>query len=381
MKKILSVVIISLFFVSAAVPAEKVKVGAIMDMTGGTGDVGKPYSEGVRDCVRYFNETGGINGKEIELIMVDYAYKIPQAIAAYKDMLRKKVVAINGWGTGDTEALVKFVTKDKMPYFSGSYSEHITDAKENPYNFIVGATYSDQTRVALKFIKENEKKKTVAFIYNDTGFGRSPFFPDGEEYAKKIGVKLVDKQVVDLKALEATSQLLNLSKSGAEYAIIQETYMATSTILKDAKKLGLDTKFIGLNWTFGRTLIDLAKDAAEGFYGTNAFALWDQTNIEGIRFLRELNKKYHPDVTYREVNYVQGFVSMYVLLSALRMTEGELTGENIKKTLETFRDFDTMGLTAPVTFTEKSHKGVKALRMYQIKDGKIVPVTDYITAD
>lgn len=66
---------------------------------------------------------------------------------------------------------------------------------------------------------------------------------------------------MDLKALDATSQLLNLSKSKAECALIQETYMATSTILKDAKKLGLDTKFIGLNWTFGKTIIDLAKDA------------------------------------------------------------------------------------------------------------------------
>ncbi|MBC7196364.1 MAG: ABC transporter substrate-binding protein [Deferribacterales bacterium] len=379
MKKLL-VLFISVFLVSMAY-AGKVRVGALVDLTGPTGDVGKPYAEGVRDCVRYFNENGGINGNEVELLMVDYQYKIPQAIAAYKDFLRKKVVAIHGWGTGDTEALSKFITKDKIPYFSASYSEHITDPKNNPYNFLVGATYSDQARIALKFIKDKGEKKTVAFIYNDTGFGRSPFFPDGEEYAKKIGVQLVDKQVVDLKALDATSQLLNLSKAGAEYALVQETYMAASTILKDAKKLGIDTKFIGLNWTFGKTLIDLAKDAAEGYYGTSSFAFWGQTDVEGIKFLHELNKKYHPDVTFREVNYIQGFSSMYVLLSALKMTKGELTGENIKKTLESFKDFSTMGLTAPVTFTKESHKGIKALKIYQIKNSSMIPVTDYITAD
>ncbi|UOD34442.1 ABC transporter substrate-binding protein [Deferribacteraceae bacterium V6Fe1] len=379
MKKLL-VLLISVFLVSMAY-AGKVKVGALVDLTGPTGDVGKPYAEGVRDCVRYFNENGGINGNEIELLMVDYQYKIPQAIAAYKDFLRKKVVAIHGWGTGDTEALSKFITKDKIPYFSASYSEHITNPINNPYNFLVGATYSDQARIALKFIKDKGEKKTVAFIYNDTGFGRSPFFPDGEEYAQKIGVQLVDKQVVDLKALDATSQLLNLSKAGAEYALVQETYMAASTILKDAKKLGIDTKFIGLNWTFGKTLIDLAKDAAEGYYGTSSFAFWGQSDVEGIKFLHELNKKYHPDVTYREVNYIQGFSSMYVLLSALKMTQGELTGENIKKTLESFKNFSTMGLTAPVTFTKESHKGVKALKIYQIKNSNMIPVTDYITAD
>lgn len=147
--------------------------------------MGKPYAEGIKDCVRYFNENGGINGKQIELLMVDYQYKIPQAIAAYKDFLRKKVVAIYGWGTGDTEALSKFVTKDKIPYFSASYSEHITNPKENPYNFLVGATYSDQARIALKFIKDKGDKKTVAFIYNDTGFGRSLFFQMGKSMLKK----------------------------------------------------------------------------------------------------------------------------------------------------------------------------------------------------
>jgi len=380
MKKLFAVVSIMFIFLGLSF-AQTVKVGALVDMTGGTGDVGKPYADGIKDCVKWFNENGGINGKKIDLILLDYGYKIPQAIAIYKQFKREKVVAIHGWGTGDTEALSKFVTKDKIPYFSASYSEHITNPKNNPYNFLVGATYSDQARIALKFIKDKGDKKTVAFIYNDTGFGRSPFFPDGEEYAKKIGVKLVDKQVVDLKALDATSQLLNLSKAGAEYALVQETYMATSTILKDAKKLGLDTRFIGLNWTFGKTIIELAKDAAEGFYGTSSFAFWDQTNIEGIKFLHELNKKYHPDVTYREVNYIQGFSSMYVLLSALKMTKGELNGENIKNTLESFKDFSTMELTAPVTFTKESHKGVTSLRIYQVKDSNIVPVTDYITAD
>lgn len=380
MKKVLLGIFCVLFGFSAF-GASTIKIGSLADLTGATGDVGKPYAEGVKDCVKYFNDNGGINGKQIELLMVDYQYKIPQAIAAYKDFMRKKVVAIHGWGTGDTEALSKFITKDEIPYFSASYSEHITNPATNPYNFLVGATYSDQARIALKFIKENGQKKTAAFIYNDTGFGRSPFFPDGEEYAKKIGVSVADKQIVGLKDLDATSQLLNLSKSGAEYALVQETYMAASTIVKDAKKLGLDTKFIGLNWTFGKTLVDLAKDAAEGYYGTNSFALWGETDVAGIKFLHELNKKYHPELSYREVNYIQGFSSMYVMLSALKMTKGELTGKNIKNTLESFKDFDTMGLTAPVTFTKDSHKGVTSLKIYQIKSGQLVPVTDYISAE
>jgi len=381
MKRLLVVMIACLFLVAGFASAKTVKIGVLVDESGPTGDVGKPYAQGVKDCIKWFNDNGGLNGDKIKLIYVDYGYKIPRALAAYKKFKREDVVAIHGWGTGDTESLVKFVKKDKIPYFSASYSEHITDPKKAPYNFLVGATYSDQARIAIKYIKKQGADKTVAFIYNDSGFGRSPFFPDGENAAKNEGVKLVDTQIVGLKALDATSQLINMSKNGADYALVQETYMAASTIVKDAKKLNLKTKFIGLNWTFGKKLHELAGDAANGYLGTNSFAIWNETNVPGIKLLHEINKKYSPDVKYRKVNYVQGFSSMYVLLSGLKQAKGNYKGENLKKVYESMKDFDTMGLTAPVTFTPKSHKGVTALKIYEIQNGELNPVSDYITAE
>jgi len=381
MKKLILLFMVLTLLTGGVYAAKPVKIGVLVDESGGTGDVGKPYGEGIKDCVRWFNENGGINGAPVEILYVDYGYKIPAALSAYKKFMREKVVAVHGWGTGDTENLVKMVTKDKIPYFSASYSEHVTDPKTAPYNFIVGATYSDQVRAALKYIKSQGGKTDVAFIYNDSSFGRSPFFPDGENSAKELGIKVIDNQVVDLKALDATSQLLNMNKKNPGYAFIQQTYMATSTILKDAKKLNVPTKFIGLNWTFGKKLVEMTGADSEGFIGTNAFTLWTDTDVEGIKFLRELNKKYHPEVTYREVNYIQGFSSMYVLLNALKMSNGNYSGENIKKTLESMKDFSTMGLTAPVTFTPASHKGVRALKMYQVKGGELVPMTDYISAE
>ncbi len=70
---------------------------------------------------------------------------MPRAIATYKKWNQAGYVAIQGWGTADTEALVKFVADDKIPYFSASYSGHLTDptgkAPETktptPYNFFM----------------------------------------------------------------------------------------------------------------------------------------------------------------------------------------------------------------------------------------------------
>ncbi|MGE5048352.1 MAG: ABC transporter substrate-binding protein, partial [Deltaproteobacteria bacterium] len=61
--------------VAASAQAQEIKVGGIFDLTGITSDVGKPFAQGVRDGVQWTNENGGINGKKIRLVDVDYGYK------------------------------------------------------------------------------------------------------------------------------------------------------------------------------------------------------------------------------------------------------------------------------------------------------------------
>src|SRR5437763_16385293 len=81
-----------------------IKVGGIFDLTGITSDVGKSFAQGVRDGVQWTNENGGINGKKIRLIDVDYGYKIPEAVAADKRLVGDEpVMMINGGGKGAPE--------------------------------------------------------------------------------------------------------------------------------------------------------------------------------------------------------------------------------------------------------------------------------------
>jgi len=379
MKRILAVVTMFLMLVSFGYAQQTIKIGGIFDITGATGDVGGPYAEGVRDYITYVNKHGGVNGKKIELIDVDYQYKIPQAVSSYKEMVSKGVIAILGWGTGDTEAMAPMIAKDKIPYISASYSEHLVFDK-TPYNFIAATSYSDQARLALKWIKDNWKDKTrapkVALIYNDTGFGRSPI-QDAEEFAKKIGVEIVDKQIVGLKDLDATTQLLNMQKKEPDFAIIQQTTMATSTILKDAKKLGLKTKFIGLNWTFSEKLIEQAKDAVEGFYAVMPFAFWHETNLKGVQFMHKVRKEVRGKADPQPVNYTQGFIAAYLLVEALKKASNNLTGEHIKYVLEN-NTFDMMDLCAPISYKPELRKPNVSAKIYTVEHGKIKPVTGFL---
>jgi branched-chain amino acid transport system substrate-binding protein len=365
--------------VGFAADSSTIKIGGIFDLTGATGDVGSPYAVGAKDYINYINKQGGVNGKKIELIDTDYAYKIPQAVAAYKDMQSKGVVAILGWGTGDTEAMAPMIANDKIPYISASYSEHLVFDK-TPYNFIGATTYSDQARLALQWIKDNWKNKNrsprVALIYNDTGFGRSPI-QDAEDFAQKIGVAIVDKEIVALQALDATTQLLNMQKTKPDFAINQHTLMATSTILKDAKKLGLENKFIGLNWAFSEKLIQMAGDASEGFMAPMPFAFWTESKVKGVALMHKVRKEINGTLDVQPVNYTQGFIGAYLLVEALKKAGNNLTGENIKKVLESYK-FDMLGLCADIAYKPELRKPNLSAKMYIIKKGKIEPLTGFL---
>lgn len=356
-------------------------IGGIIDLTGPTSDVGMPFYEGAKAYEEYLNSLGGINGREVRLDFIDYAYNIERAKEAYNRLVKRTgVPAILGWGTGDTDALKGFVARDQIPYLSGSYAEYLVNIEEAPYNFVVAATYTDQARIALKWVKDNwpeDRAPRVAFVYNNTPFGTS-HLADAKAFAEELGFEVVEDQVVDLRALDATTQMLGLKNSRADFAIIQGTSNMTATILKDARKLGLDTQFIGLNWAFDEKVIELAGAAAEGYIGVVPFAFPgdDVPGMADIKSYLESKGKSLKDINQK---FIQGWVSAKILFEGVRRAGDELTGVNIRQGLESLRDFDLGGLAAPVTFTAQSHRGTEYSRLTQVVDGGVTYLTDWIS--
>lgn len=364
-----------------------VKVGGIFDITGGTGDVGTPYAEGAEAYAEWYAETGR-EDLNIELIGKDYAYEIPQAQADYQAFRdRDGVSAIVGWGTGDTEALRQQVAADELPFMSASYSENLKNIEESPYNFLVAASYSDQGRAILKWISENhegEGTPTLALLYNDTAYGRSPI-EDIKNAAPDFGVEVVDEQIIDVSATEAQSQMMNMAQKNPDYAIIQQTWNATAVILNEAQTLGLDTQFIGLNWSAGEGLFDMLNgDAGEGFIATlsHVFPFEDYPGLAEIEEYLETKGKSLDDINQK---FVQGWATMKVMIAgielAAELTDGEITGAHIREGLESLNNFDLGGLAPNVSFSPEKHWGTEETRLGIIKNGKWEELTGYFSHD
>ncbi len=378
----LACAVAALAFAPGAARAQaEIKVGGIFDLTGITSDVGKPFAQAVRDGVQWVNDSGGINGKKVKLVDVDYAYKKDQAVAAYKRMKNDdKVILINGWGTGDTEALKEFINADKVPYISASFSAHLTDPAKTPYNFFVAPTYSDQLRAWLTWVKNDWKDKSrnprVAFFYGDNPYGKSPM-EAGRRFAKEIGIDPVDEEILPGNLLDATSQLLNMKQKGADYAYINVTTTGVSIVLRDAKKLGLTTKFGSNPYGFSEALLVVAGDVAEGVTGVVPHVPFGE-RVKGMQRLVDYHKSHHPNDTH-DAMYVRGWCYVLVWSEALKRADkaGSLNGPGVKAALETFKDFDMGGLTGNITYTPTDHRPMTKTPIYQIQGGKLVKIAEY----
>lgn len=368
MKKLLLLTVLALA-ATVGTASAAYKVGLLSDLTGATSSVGTPYAEGIKAYVAWLNENGGVGGEPVELIQVDYAYNVQQALAAYKRFTSEGIVAMQGWGTGDTEALVKFVAKDKIPVFSASYSAHLMDPAKAPYNFTAAADYSTMGRAGLNYLRETWKDSRapkLAFMFPDNPYGTAPI-PAMEEYAKELGFEIVGKENVDLKAIDATPQLLSLKKAEPDFVWTGGTTPSTAVIMKDAQKLGMTCTFFSNIWSSDENIFKLAGDAATGHFGLQGAAIYGQPSA-GMDLIRKLTKD-QPQMTH----YVRGFVSAMVMCEGMKMakTNGEVTGESIKAALETMRDFDPMGLAPAVSYFADDHRPNLSVNICTFKDGKL----------
>ncbi|GBE15997.1 MAG TPA: ABC transporter substrate-binding protein [Proteobacteria bacterium] len=352
---------------------QPILVGGIFDTSGPTSGVGKDYAQGAVDAAEYINAHGGVNGRDIELIANDYGYKIPEAVSLYKTYKDKGVFIIQGWGTGDTNALKEQVNKDKIVYMSASYDSLLNDPAKTPYNFYVGTSYGDAIRGAMQYISDSwtdsVRKPKVVFIYPDHPYGKNPI-PAGKAMAEALGFDIGPDQFVPLNAKEATSQLANMKRFNPDWAWIGGTSPSAAVIIKDAAKLGLTTKFIINVWGFDENLTKMAGDAANGrTYGMGPFAMWG-ADVPGMKAPMEMAKSKNPDAVHT-VHYIQSWTSMNVMWEAMKRAK-TLDGPGLKAALETLKDFDTGGLTAPITFTATDHRPNTTLNVNMINDeGKI----------
>jgi branched-chain amino acid transport system substrate-binding protein len=355
---------------------EDIVIGVLADLTGATADVGKPYNEGMLAYVDYVNAKGGVDGHRIRAISEDYQYEVPTAEEKYKKFVAENAVAIQGWGTGDSEALRSKVKDDELPFMSASYAEVLTDPQESPYNFVVAPTYSDQMRVAIDRIAAQDPAAQVAVLHHDSPFGTAPL-ADAEKWINDKGYRLgLEAYPMKAGATDHVGILQQAKAQGAKYVVIQNVSSPAAVVAKDIAAQKLDMTIVCLNWCADELFMKIAGPAAEGHLMIQPFAPPGIAK-PGHQAIRDYCEGKDLDLDAKGLHFVQGWYTMHAMVKGIEqaVADGkELTGPNIRAGLETMPAVDTGGVIGPIEFSDDSHRGATSSSIYEVSGGKFAEV-------
>ncbi|NOQ41446.1 MAG: ABC transporter substrate-binding protein [Desulfuromusa sp.] len=390
-KWVKSVVVLSMMsiFTVASAGAETVSVGHLVDFTGPTGGVGAHYGPGVIDALNYVNLNGGVNGKTIKFDTVDYSYKADRAVATYKKWKSGlKPVVIQGWGTADTEALVRFIARDKVTYLSASYSGHLTDPtgksshtkNKAPYNFFYGPSYSDGCRGLVQWAMDDWKTKGSKGAPKFSHMGDNHPYPNSPKaacgaYAEELGFEILPAIVYSMKPADAKAQCLSLKDSGADYAFLGNTSGSNISLVKSCNTVGVETQFLANIWGWDENGINATQQSGDGVAWVVAGTPWNAGASDNATMKAIAATSSKGADEYRGLHYIRGVCSTMFMVDAMKMADkkGKLNGTGIKDAMESMQSHVPKGLEGiclPSTWTSEDHRGTTLVSVYKSEYNK-----------
>ena len=385
---VLSVVIcIGLFSATSAFPETRgvtkdaIQMGMILVKTGPVAALGLPEGWGIQDTFNQINESGGINGRKINLIWEDDQFKTPLAISAFNKLIfRDKVLSITTMGgTPQTIALFDLIDKHHVVNIPNALAEEFFKPHK-PYVFVLGASYETQIELMFDYIINDLKAKDpkIAVVYAETEFGKKGL-EAARKRAEQYGIKLVSELVLNIGSVDASSQVLSLKKDNVDYVVTCNLVPPIITFLKTAEKYDYWPTTFGISWSCDDMVVKACKTASKNYIGVNFVGGWED-DTPGMKRVRELAKKNDRDPNKMLTSlYTIGVGTATVLAEGMKRAGANLTPESYKDNMDTLKDFDTGGILPPVTYTPTSHAPTTVARLYRADPAKglMIPITDW----
>jgi len=271
---------------AAAAAGGEIRIGFTPPITGASAAEGSFQIKAIKLALKEINAAGGVNGRQINLIMVDNQSSNPGALAALQNAVeQEKVLAL----IGVVKSTQVLATSDAIkgygiPTFIGGTNVTLT-RQGNPWLFRVRPDDSITALAMIKYIKEDLKLSKVGVLHDSDAFGTG----GGdlvETYAKEYGLTVVRREKYTTKDKDYTAQLLSVKNAGAEILIAYSTNPEDAAVIqRQYRQLGSPFKFLGSPAHQHRDAINLARDAAEGIFAIADF----------VPGQTEANRKYAED--------------------------------------------------------------------------------------
>ena len=361
------------------------KVGALIPFTGRWGDSGRECAKGMLDAGKWINQREGIFGRKLEIVLIDDTSQPAETMAAYRKLNEAdRILLLYLYSAETALALLPHLHYDRIPALVSFFPSHLANPLKYPYIFSITPTPLDLSKIGMKFISERSgikgRRPKVVFVGSPDHFGRH-FLDEAKEYAKTLGFDIGPEiwipdlsQSTDRVAQTISFLLSTMSSYNPDFAYLSLTSKEAYAILREAKEMGLKTK-----WICNMKAFDENLSSFDGVFGVQPISPFGE-DVPGMAGIKEAHQRWHPYDAHTP-SYVEGWATVQVISEALgrSLPEQGLSREKVKFVLEGFKDFLTGGLVPPITITSKDHRPNVESRVFLIKEGKISRYTGFIS--
>lgn len=361
-------------FAETGVTDTSISLGMSVPLSGPASAHGQELKNVINAYFEQVNKNGGVNGRKLQLTVLDDAYDPEKTVANTKTLIEtNKVFALIGYygSTAMTDAMNKVFGPAKVPLIgtisgAGSLREQPSANPNNRYMFNIRASYADEAEAIVSQIIALGLKNIAVFYQND-GFGKSGL--DGVTNALKranlapVAVGTVERNSVDVtKAVEA------ISKSTPQAVVMVTLYKPTAAFVKAMKQIGQFPMFLTLSPVGGEVLAQELGNDARGIGISQVVPYpWNDT-IGVVREYQKLLDKQKDKFSYYGL---EGYITARLVTEALKKTGKDLTREKLVSTMEGMQNFDLGGFK--VNYGPNSRLGSRYVELTVVgAGGKVI---------
>ena len=357
----------------------EIVLGTHLDLSGPINSWGQPIKSGMEMAVDDINAAGGINGRKIRLIIEDNGYDPKKAVLATQKMLtHDRIFAMVGsMGTVTSAATMPLVLKQGLPHLFPITPADMFYKPFDKLKFAFFSPYYDDIRTGVKFMVQTRGKKKVGVLYQDDEFGAN-ILKGVEDQLKSMNLPLVGSTSYKRGATDFSTQIAKLKSDGVDLVVLGTIIRETIGSMAAARQLGWGVDFLISQAAYAPEVPALGKQAVEGLYGSGMTPIPDAgtSRPEVVAWMKRFEQRFGKPAN---VQAVVGYIVLQTAALGLTNAGRALTPDTAVAGLEKIRNHGNVFGTAPLSFSPDSHLASRQVFMAQVKNGKWVKLTDFMT--
>jgi len=346
---------------------ETLRFGLAMPLSGGQALYGQDQVKAAEWAVAEINAKGGVNGKKLEMILLDTRADPQVGIQSANRLVsvEKVPVFITAW-SAVVKAIAPIANDNKVVQLSvGANSADIAKLGDYTYTTFPLADVDIAAVANYSATKLGKKRAAVLYINNETGVVAAQIYRD---VFTKAGGQVVAYEAYDPKASDWTGSLLKVRAANPDIIHIQGLVADTPQVIAQMRQLGLTQPVSSYSAVYNPKLIEQLGKAAEGVIATSLAPGVEDEKVKAYveRWRKEVGREPN-GLPYTQYLYDAPYIIAAVFKS-LEDKKLPLTGENFRQEMLAIKTFD-LPLTGKLVINE-NHTVAKPVYLMEVKDGK-----------